>query len=165
MKCGDDSFDELDRLYQEWGPGLIGWLRGQLQSSRVLAEDIAQDAFLIMWRNWPRIRNHPDLKGYLYKTATRIMWKVTKERSHAFLRAESPDEAGSDWEDPSESYIQDMALREAIGKLPPRQRQAVSLHYVFGFKQDKVAEIMQIKRGAVGALLFQARRRLAELLG
>jgi DNA-directed RNA polymerase specialized sigma24 family protein len=115
MKSGDDNFAELEALYQEWGPGLVRWLRWQLQSSRGLAEDIAQDAFLIMWRRWPHIRNHPNLRGYLYTTAMRLMWDVAKERSRAFLRAEPSDEAGSEWEDPSDSYKERMAVREAVG--------------------------------------------------
>jgi RNA polymerase sigma factor (sigma-70 family) len=165
MKSGDDNFAELDALYQEWGPGLVRWLQWQLQSRRGLAEDIAQDAFLIMWRRWPHIRNHPNLRGYLYRTATRLMWDVARERSLAFLQAEPSYEAGSPMGSPSDGYDESLAVREAIEKLPSRQRQAVWLHYICGFKQDEVATIMQIKRGAVGALLFQARSRLAELIG
>jgi RNA polymerase sigma factor (sigma-70 family) len=166
MKSGDDNFAELDELYQEWGPGLIRWLRWQLPSSREVAEDIAQDAFLIMWRNWPRIRSHPNLRGYLYTTARHLMWEVAKERPRVFLQAESPDEAGSEREDdPSEGYSRKLAIEKALEKLPRRQRQAVWLHYICDFKQDQVAKIMQIKRGTVAALLNQARNRLAELLG
>jgi RNA polymerase sigma factor (sigma-70 family) len=164
-ESGEDNFAELDALYQEWGPGLVRWLQWQLQSSWGLAEDVAQDAFLIMWRRWPHIRSHPNLRGYLYTTAMRLMWDVARERSRAFLRAEPSHEAGSRMENPSDSYDKSLAVRAAIEKLPPRQRQAVWLHYICGFKQDEVAAIMQIKRGAVGALLFQARSRLAELIG
>ena len=57
------------------------------------------------------------------------------------------------------------AIREAIGKLPPRQREAVWLFYFQDLKQHEIATIMQIQRGAVGALLFQARSCLAGLLG
>jgi RNA polymerase sigma factor (sigma-70 family) len=165
MKGGDDNFAELDELYQEWAPGLIKWLQWQLPCSREVAEDIAQDAFLIMWRNWPRIRSHPNPGGYLYKTAMRLMWKVTKDRSRVLLRAESPDEAGSEWEERLESGNTKLVIQKALGKLPPRQRQAVWLHYICDFKQSEVATIMQIKRGTVAALLDQARSRLAELLG
>jgi RNA polymerase sigma-70 factor, ECF subfamily len=165
MKSGDDDFADLDELYQELGPGLIRWLRWQLQSNSEVAEDIAQDAFLIMWRNWPRIRNHANPRAYLYKVARHLMWEVAKERSHVFLRAESPDEAGSEWEDPSDGCNTKLAVEKALEKLPSRQRQAVWLYYFCDFKQDEVARIMQIKRGTVGAMLDQARSRLAEILG
>ena len=166
MKSGDDDFADLDALYQELGPGLIRWLRWQLQSNSEVAEDIAQDAFLIMWRNWPRIRNHPNPRAYLYTVARHLMWEVARERSRVFLRAESPDEAGSEWEeDPSEGCNTKLAVEKALEKLPSRQRQAVWLHYFCDFKQDEVARIMQIKRGTVAALLDQARSRLAEILG
>lgn len=165
MKSGDDDFAELDELYQEWGPGLIRWVRRQLRSSWEVAEDIAQDAFLIMWRNWPRIRNHPSPRGYLYTTARHLMWDIAKERPRAFLQADSPYEADSEWEDPSEGWNAKLAVENALEKLPPRQRQAVWLHYICDFKQDDVAKIMQIKRGTVAPLLRQARIRLGEILG
>jgi DNA-directed RNA polymerase specialized sigma24 family protein len=41
----------------------------------------------------------------------------------------------------------------------------VWLFYFCDFAQHEIATIMQIQRGAVGALLFQARIRLAGLLG
>jgi RNA polymerase sigma factor (sigma-70 family) len=80
--------------------------------------------------------------------------------------ARTDQQAGGE-DDPSARYNDTMSatVREAIGKLPPRQREAVWLYYFRGFKQNEIATIMQIQRGAVGALLFQARSRLAGLLG
>ena len=154
---------ELDALYQELGPGLVRYLRRLLHSGG-LAEDIAQDAFLILARRWPDVRNHPCPRAWLYKVARRLAFDTFKERSREFLK-EEPDQAMAGWTDPSDSYDTHVAVREAVGKLPPRQREAVWLFYFCGFKQNEVATIMQIQRGAVAALLFQARSGLAGLLG
>jgi len=163
MRGDDDNYAELDALYQELFPGLVRWLRRKLQSSSVLAEDIAQDAFLIMFRRWPDIRNHPCLRAYLYTVAGHLVIDTLKERSR-FFRGELPEQAGVEQEDPSDSHNVGLAVREAVEKLPARQREAVWLCYFYGFKQNEAATIMQIQRGAVGALLFQARARLGELL-
>ncbi len=160
----DDSYLELDALYRELGPNLVRYLRRLLRHSG-LAEDIAQDAFLIMWRRWPYIRNHENLRGYLYKVATRLAWDMVKERTRVLLREETLDHTGREREGSSRGYDERLAVREAVEKLPLRQRQAVWLFYFCGFQQDEIAEIMQIKRDTVGALLVQAHCRLSELLG
>src|SRR4051794_37985203 len=79
-----DNYAKLDALYQEWGPGLVRYLRRLLHSS-ALAEDIAQDAFLILVRKWPDVRNHPCPKGWLYTVARHLAIDTLKKRSREFL--------------------------------------------------------------------------------
>ena len=163
--ASDDHYAELDALYRELGPGLIQYLRRLLQHSSGLAEDITQDAFLILVRKWPDVRSHPSPVAYLYTVARHLAIDTLKERSREYLREEPPDQESAGWNDPWDGYNTNAVVREAIGKLAPRQREAVWLFYFCDFKQKEVATIMQIQRGAVGALLFQARTRLAGLLG
>lgn len=163
MKGGDDNYAWLDALYQDLGPGLVRYLR-LLQHSG-LAEDIAQDAFLIMVRKRADVRNHPNPKAWLYTIARHLAIDTLKERSREFLKEEPPDQQAAGEDDPADSYTERATVREAVGKLPPRQREAVWLFYFQDFAQHEIATIMQIQRGAIGALLFQARSRLAGLLG
>ena len=165
MKGDDDNCAELDALYQELGPGLVRYLRRMLKHSSGLAEDIAQDAFLILVRKWPDVRNHPCPKAWLYTVARHLAFDTLRGRSREFLREEPPDQESAGGTDPSDSYNASAVVRDAVGKLPPRQREAVWLFYYQDFAQNEIATIMQIQRGAVGALLFQARKGLAGLLG
>jgi RNA polymerase sigma factor (sigma-70 family) len=156
----DDDHADIEALYQEVGPGLIRYLRRVLQHNNALAEDIAQDAFLNLVRKWPEARKHPNSKAYLYKVARHLAIDTLKERSRIFLKEEPPDQQAAGEDDPADSYT----VREAVWKLPPRQREAVWLFYFLDFKQNEIATIMQIQAGTVAALLSQARSRLAELL-
>jgi RNA polymerase sigma factor (sigma-70 family) len=162
-----NDYARLEALYRELVPALIRYLRRLLQHSGGLAEDIAQDAFLILVRRWPDVRDHPNLRAWLYMVARRLAVDTLQERSREFLREEPPEQGAAGRGDPSDMYSDNVsaAVREAIGKLPPRQREAVWLFYFCGFKQNEVATIMQIQRGTAAALLFQARGRLAEILG
>jgi RNA polymerase sigma factor (sigma-70 family) len=155
----------LEALYIRLVPGLIRYLRQVLPHSGVLAEDIAQEAFLVLVRRWPDVRNHPNLRAWLYEVGRRLTVAALQERSRELLQEEPPDQEGAAGDDPSDGYNDSATVREAIGKLPLRQREAVWLYYFQGFKQNEIATIMQIQRGTVGALLFQARSRLAGLLG
>ena len=157
------NYAELDALYQELGPGLVRYLRRLLHSSG-LAEDVAQEAFLILVRKWADVRDHPSLRAWLYKVARHLAFDTLKKHSREFPQGELPDEAGAEGRDPSDGYDTHLAVWEAIGKLPPRQREAVWLFYFERFKQNEIAAIMHIQRDTVGALLFQARSRLAGLL-
>jgi RNA polymerase sigma-70 factor (ECF subfamily) len=58
-----------------------------------------------------------------------------------------------------------VAVRRAIATLPLRQRQAVALRYFLGLDLAEIAAELGVAEGTVKALLFQGRRRLAELLG
>jgi RNA polymerase sigma-70 factor (ECF subfamily) len=55
-------------------------------------------------------------------------------------------------------------LREALAKLPLRQRQAVTLFYVGDLPIHSIAAAMSISEGAVKAHLFQGRKTLQRLL-
>ena len=156
---------EFEMLYVELVPGLIRYLQRILQPSSGLAEDVAQDAFLVLMRKWPDVRDHPHLKAWLYAVARHLAFDMLKERSREFLREEPPDQEGAARADLSDSYNVSAAVRAAVGKLPARQREAVWLFYLLNFTQNEIATIMQIQRGTVSALLFQARSRIAGLLG
>jgi RNA polymerase sigma factor (sigma-70 family) len=167
MKDDDDDHPGLDALYRELGPGLIWYLRRVLQDSSGLAEGIARDAFLILVRKWPDVRDHPNPRVWLYVVARHLAIDTLKERSRAFLKEEPPDQVGAEGNNLSARRNDNVsvAVQEAVGKLPPRQREAVWLFYNLNFAHHEIAMIMQIQRGAVGALLLQARSRLAGLVG
>ena len=53
-------------------------------------------------------------------------------------------------------------LREALGELPERQREALLLREVRGLSYDEVATAMDVSPPAVETLIFRARKRLIE---
>jgi RNA polymerase sigma-70 factor (ECF subfamily) len=166
MKSDDGQDADFDALYKKFCPGLVRYLKWKLQYNCSLAEDIAHEAFMILARKWTEVRNHPNPnpRAWLYKVARNLMYDALERRSRELLPGELPDQADA-WGDPSDSYNIRLAVWEAIGKLPPRQREAVWLFYFERFKQNEIAAIMQVQRSTAAALLFQARNRLAELLG
>lgn len=162
MKGDDDHYAEFEALYGELAPDLRGYLQRRMRYSRSLAEDVLQEAARIMWVKWAEVRNHPNQRAWLYTVAGRIADRTLKKNSREFPQEDMSVHTGTGQSGQEDSYA---AFREAAEKLPERQRQAVWLHYFYGFKQYEVAGIMQIKRETVAALLHQARRRLGEHFG
>lgn len=56
-------------------------------------------------------------------------------------------------------------LRSALARLPKRQRQIITLREVEGLTYKEIAEVLGIALGSVESGLFDARRKLAALLG
>ena len=55
-------------------------------------------------------------------------------------------------------------MREALMTLPPRQRQALVLHYFQGLSQAEAAGLMNVSEEALESLLARARRNLRLVL-
>jgi RNA polymerase sigma factor (sigma-70 family) len=162
----DDHSAECAALYKQLAPGLRRYLQMRMGYNRGLAEDVLQETARIMWIKWEQVRDHPNPKAWLYmvagRVATRTLRKELKRTAHEAPQEDMAVHPATEANNSEDSHT---ALREAVDKLSERQRQAVWLYYFHGFKQHEVAAIMQIKRGAVAALLFQARHRLEDLLG
>ena len=56
------------------------------------------------------------------------------------------------------------SLREALGRIPPKQGEAFTLHALEGWSYGEVAEHLGASVDAVGVLLHRARARLRQLL-
>ena len=64
-----------------------------------------------------------------------------------------------------EKLIEKMALRQAIEKLPERERTVISLRYFHGLTQDRTAKIMMVSQVQVSRIEKKAISRLRELIG
>jgi RNA polymerase sigma-70 factor (ECF subfamily) len=56
------------------------------------------------------------------------------------------------------------SLREALGRIPPKQAEAFTLHALDGWSYVEVAARLEVSVDAVGVLLHRARARLRSLL-
>ena len=86
--------------------------------------------------------------------------RARKLRRHAraILRMGPPQEV-------SEVSVETLALVEALGSLPVRQRQAIVLHHLVGLPVEEVAQTLRVPAGTVKSLLSRGRRVLAAKLG
>jgi RNA polymerase sigma-70 factor, ECF subfamily len=144
-----------------------GRLRGYLLNLGVdhgLVDDVVQDSFLATRAQWSHVRTYDKPQAYVYKVATRLAPRMQKQwrsytQPHADPR-EMNQEAGESGADRETC----LAVRAAIGCLAPRQRAAVHLHYLLSFTIEEVGAILRCTAGTVKSNLYDARRRLAELL-
>ncbi|MEV5969432.1 sigma-70 family RNA polymerase sigma factor [Streptomyces sp. NPDC051921] len=66
--------------------------------------------------------------------------------------------------DPFDTLVENIALHDAIGRLPERQREAVTHCYLLGRSTTEAAEILDIDAATIRSHLHRAKRRLAREL-
>lgn len=121
------------------------------------ADDAWSEAFLSALQAYPDVQ--PDhLEGWLVTIAHRKAIDIVRARTrHAIPVAAVPDamrsvqgqppSAGDPGTDPD--LHPDTELLAAVAALPPRQRDAVTLHHVAGLPHDEVADVLDSTSTAV----------------
>jgi len=125
-----------------------------------LAQDVAQEAFLVGWRDLRRLR-----EGRLYRAwVTGIALNLCRRRSVRRRMAERslemrPELAVS----PGGSEVA-LMVRDAVAALPPRMRDVAVLRFYGECSEPEIADALAIPVGTVKSRLNRARARLAEAL-
>ncbi len=131
------------------------------------AEDIAQDVFLKLWERRDQWRpGEGAFRPWLYRVALNRCIDHTR-RQKRLVSEEAPDIA-DDAPDPLEACDSKQSagrLRDALSRLPDRQRIAITLYYNEDMTAAEVATIMDLRLNAVESLLKRGRQKLRELLG
>ncbi len=129
------------------------------------AADIAQEAFLRLWKNPSQVREAKALKGWLMRVASNLAMDRFRHRP-----LQDIDDAGgvADTRPNAEQVLNRKwaasTVDQAIGQLPERQRLALSLVHFEQMSNGEAAAIMEISVDALESLLARARRTLKELL-
>jgi RNA polymerase sigma-70 factor (ECF subfamily) len=127
-----------------------------------IAEDMAQDAFI---RAYTKLKMFDARKGS-YKTwqltiATRICLEhLRRERA---LPLEGQETLASTLTSPH-GDAEAGELHEAVRKLKPKHRTAISMYYWQGYSYEDIATYMDAPIGSVRAWIHRAKKELKEVL-
>lgn len=128
-----------------------------LTGSQHAAEDLVQTALAKAMLRWSRL--HGDAEPYVRRIMYNeyVSWWRWRRRRAEVLTADPP-ERGEGGEDTALR----VAVRAALGTLPPRQRAVLVLRYLEDLSEREVAELLGVSPGTVAS---QASRALATLRG
>jgi len=144
-----------------------------------LAEDLAQEVFLRVYRSRERYQPEARFTTWLYRIATNLALNAIRDRKDEVsesVQNDVDDGPVVEWfVDPQPTVEQrliqgdrERLIREAVETLPENQRAAVILHKYQEVDYRQIANILRVSESAVKSLLFRAyeslRVRLEPLL-
>jgi RNA polymerase sigma-70 factor (ECF subfamily) len=132
------------------------------------AEEVAQEAFIRIFRGLPKFRGDAALSTWIYRLA------VNAALSHRTRRAAARapvDQAAAEMggeplaaESPRGDAVLRARLERALVQLPTGYRTVVVLHDVEGLEHEEVAAILGCHVGTSKSQLHKARARLRDIL-
>jgi RNA polymerase sigma-70 factor (ECF subfamily) len=168
---GDES--AFARIVDKYSGRLINFLY-RYTRDRGTAEDLAQEAFLRLYRAAPALEPRAALSTVLFRFAYNLaVDSARRAASRSSIAAVSLDEAAERGTEPAgedspEKDLETARLGEeteaALAALPGPQRTALLLRALEDRSYAEIAEIMDISVPAVESLLFRARQTLSKKL-
>lgn len=159
---GDEtSFEVLFHRHYDRVYGLLFRLVG----NRAEAEDLAQEAFLRLYRHRFSGRRDHNVGAWLYSVATNLGYNALRSRHRRWQRntALLPDPTDAA-PTPAETMVQtetQAAVRAALSRLPPRDGQLLLLREI-GLSYAELADACGVAPGSVGTLLRRAADRFRQ---
>lgn len=144
-------------------PRLVGTLALYCGDAGV-AEELAQETLARVWLAWPRVRTLQSPAGWAHHVALNLARSSFRRRAaeHRAARRLEGQAVLAHWDPDGADTV---AVREALARLPSRQRAAVVWRYYGGLSSLEAAQVMGCAPATVRALTSQALRRLRTVPG
>jgi RNA polymerase sigma factor (sigma-70 family) len=146
----DDREAVLDVLFRTHCASLVR-VAVLLLGDRADAEEVVQDAFVSLYRNWPSLRDPAAAGSYLRSSVVRLC--RSRQRRLVRARSAAPKLAAvvdpRTLEDRAVDLDQAARIAAAVRRLPTRQREVVVARYYLGLTEAQTAALLQVGLGSV----------------
>ena len=175
VREGDDA--GYDILIQKYRKPIINFMFRMVHNQAV-AEELAQEVFLRVYRSRQTYRAEAKFTTWLYRIATNLGVNHARDTKHERtaqnVYLDQPDPETGTTPDVAdltasaeENLIQDermRAIRQHVMALSERQRTAVLMHKYQGLDYKQIGEVLKLSESATKSLLFRAYQTLRERL-
>lgn len=150
--------EDFATFYARHVRSLVG-LAYVLSGSHSGAEDLAQEALLVAYRNWSRIDSYDNPGAWVRRVAANRACSASRRRvaeAKALLRLHADRVVVPQLSDESEE------LWAAVRSLPRRQAQVIALRYWDNLSIRETAEVLELSEATVKSHLQRARQTLTD---
>ncbi len=177
LELSAGNMSGFDFLIQKYRRPIINFMY-RMVHNQAIAEELAQEVFLRVYRSRETYRAEARFSTWLYRIATNLGVNYARDTRHE--RTASTiylDEADSDTgttPDVADSTPgaeaallrreRLNAIREHVLALPERQRTAVLMHKYEGMDYKQIGDVLKLSESATKSLLFRAYQTLREKL-
>ena len=136
------------------------------------AEDLAQEAFMQLYRKISTFRGESAFSTWLHRLAVNVVLMHLRKKGLQLISLDEPDTSQEepvkrDYGDDDRRLlgsIDRIGLVRAIAELPPGYKTVFVLHDVEGYEHNEIAQMMDCSVGNSKSQLHKARMRLREWL-
>jgi len=167
----------FDFLLQKYRKPIIHFMYRMVHNQAV-AEELAQEVFLRVYRSRETYRAEARFSTWLYRIATNLGVNHARDTRHERAAStiyldETDSETGTtpDVADTTPGVETKMlrrerlnAIRQHVLALPERQRMAVLMHKYEGMDYKQIGDVLKLSESATKSLLFRAYQTLREKL-
>jgi RNA polymerase sigma-70 factor, ECF subfamily len=167
----------FDFLIQKYRKPIIHFMYRMVHNQAV-AEELAQEVFLRVYRARDTYRAEARFSTWLYRIATNLGVNYARDTRHernasTVYLDETDSETGTnpdvaDSTPSAESKLLNRerlnAIRQHVLALPERQRMAVLMHKYEGMDYKQIGDVLKLSESATKSLLFRAYQTLRERL-
>ncbi len=150
--------EALSRLFEAHYADTVR-LAFYLTGSWTAAEDLAQEAFVRLWRRWGRLRDHHAAVGYLRVTVVNLSRSALRRRLLELRHQQTTGQEGHDT-DP----IARLDVARALETLPAGKRACVVLRHLVDLSVEETAAVLGISTGSVKSQTHKGLRLLEAAL-
>jgi RNA polymerase sigma-70 factor (ECF subfamily) len=167
----------FDFLIQKYRKPIIHFMYRMVRNQAV-AEELAQEVFLRVYRSRETYRAEARFSTWLYRIATNLGVNYARDNRHERMAStvyldETDSETGTtpdvaDTTPGAEAGLLNQerlnAIRQHVMELPERQRVAVLMHKYEGMDYRQIGDVLKLSESATKSLLFRAYQTLREKL-
>ncbi len=175
VREGDDP--GFNFLIEKYRKPIINFMYRMVHNQAV-AEELAQEVFLRVYRSRQTYRAEAKFTTWLYRIATNLGVNHARDTKHEraaqTIYLDQPDAETGTTPDVAdmhpgaeEEMVKDermKAIRQHVMALPERQRTAVLMHKYQGLDYKEIGDVLRLSESATKSLLFRAYQTLREKL-
>ena len=130
----------------------------------VLAEDMAQDAFLKAFRQLKGFRGDCSFSTWMYRVTASVCLSELKRRKKRKEVELLPFHDKGHQPCAHETADLPELIRGCIAKLPPRYAKVITLYYLKGIPYEEILDVLQVPKGTLKTWMHRARNQLRKIV-
>lgn len=177
LRVRDGDLAGYDILIEKYRRPIVNFMFRMVHNQAV-AEELAQEVFLRVFRSRASYRAEAKFTTWLYRIATNLGVNHARDTKHeraaqnVYLDEPDPETGTTpDVADSTASVEENLvreermrAIRKHVMALPERQRTAVLMHKYQGLDYKQIGDALKLSESATKSLLFRAYQTLRERL-
>lgn len=148
-QISESQREAFDQLFRALYPQLVRF-SVRYTRNKAAASDLAQDAFVVLWKKRSELKQIDSPKAYLYRMVRNRSLNYIRDHSSKMTELEAMEEPSVEMMNDEEQEERQLDLLKGwIRELPDRRREAFELSRFEGLDHDEIAEVMDISSNTV----------------